>query len=77
VCLDCQCGRPGGTPGRAEIVNVWITGLAGLRGAGLWSGYCACLCRLEGLGPAGWRSEIVRVWISSMAGLGGVAQQRS
>jgi hypothetical protein len=32
-------------PGGAEIMHVWIPGLAGLRGAGLQSGYCVGLCR--------------------------------
>jgi hypothetical protein len=32
-------------------VNVWITGLAGLRGMAWWSGDCAGLCRLEWCSP--------------------------
>jgi hypothetical protein len=35
-----------------EIVHVWILGLAGLGGAGLWSGYCPGLWKLRG--PMGW-----------------------
>jgi hypothetical protein len=29
----------------SKDLHLWIPGLAGLRGAGLWSGYCASLCR--------------------------------
>jgi hypothetical protein len=31
---------------RMEIIRVWVPGLAGLRGTGLQSEYCAGLCRL-------------------------------
>jgi hypothetical protein len=43
-------------PGRAEIMCVWIPCLAGLSGAGLWSGYHAGLCRPGGRSLAERRS---------------------
>jgi hypothetical protein len=33
------------------MVGVWVLCLAGLRGTGLWSGYCIGLCRPWGHGP--------------------------
>jgi hypothetical protein len=36
-------GRPEGTASRTEIVHVWITGLAGLRGRAWQIGDCAGL----------------------------------
>jgi hypothetical protein len=32
-------------------MGVWVPGLAGLRGTGLWNEYCAGLCRPWGCGP--------------------------
>jgi hypothetical protein len=51
-----------------EIVRVWVPSLAGLRGTGLWSEYCAGLCRPVGHGLAIWSSyralQALRVWLA-------------
>jgi hypothetical protein len=39
-----------------EIMLVWVLSLAGLRGSGFWSEYCAGLCRTWGPGPVEQRS---------------------
>jgi hypothetical protein len=46
----------GAWPSGTEIMGVWVSGLAGLRGPGLQSGYCAGLCQPWGYGPADQRS---------------------
>jgi hypothetical protein len=63
----------GALSSRMEIMGVWVPGMAGVRGTGLLSEYCAGLCRPLGHGPAGWRS--CRFVISSGAGLVGVYRQ--
>jgi hypothetical protein len=79
----------GGVVQQTEILGMWIPCLAGLRGTGLWSGYCAHLCRPGGHSPAEWRSCmcVPQAWqdlgallstvkiMQACAGLGGVAQQ--
>jgi hypothetical protein len=75
ACRPVQAWGRGLAVGGAEIVLLWISSLAGLRGAGLQSGYCAGLFRTGGRQPSRMEIDHVCVWIASLAGLGGVAQQ--
>jgi hypothetical protein len=47
--VDPQLDRPGGTwPSGMESVGVWVPGLAGLRDAGLGTGFFQACAGLEG-----------------------------
>jgi hypothetical protein len=66
------CADLGAWFGRAEIMCVWILGLAGLRDSGLQGGYYAGLCRPRSRAQR--NRDRVHVWIACVAGLGGMAQ---